>query len=109
MSSFTKIGAVIIGIGLLGLLFFQPTRQLVAGLLGTNDQPIDRQNLSQLLQQTPLNATTLVGQGGLYYLDAGNLVGTLATERFSAYDDLVDEGHISAGSKLLTDNDQNNP
>ncbi len=106
MSSILKIGAVIVGLLVLTLIFFQPSRQLVAGLFDTNDQPIDDQAISQLLQQTPLDAATLVGQNGLYYLNAANFIGTLATDRYSAYEDLIAEDKIPVWSTLLTDKDK---
>ena len=51
----------------------------------------------------PIDAATLAGKSGLYYLDAANLTGVIDPKRFSAYDSLVAEGKIDSGSVIQTD------
>ncbi|MEZ4530554.1 MAG: hypothetical protein R2855_05935 [Thermomicrobiales bacterium] len=51
---------------------------------------------------TPIDATTLAGQTGLYYLDASHLIGTINTARYSAYADLVEEGQLDSDSVIYT-------
>ncbi len=91
---------------LLLTITFWPGNNLVKDFFGFNQQA-NPQDVTggQFDAKQPLDATTLLGQDGLYYLQAGNLVGTIATDRFSAYDDLIDEGRIPANSRLLTDQD----
>jgi len=57
-----------------------------------------------LRAQEAANAATLNNQPPTYYLDAGNLTGTLDPARYSAYADLTAEGYLdnSAGGDLLT-------
>lgn len=49
-------------------------------------------------------ADTLDGQQGAYYLDGGNLTGTVSTDRYSAYADLGAEGYLdnADNTDLLT-------
>lgn len=100
-----------------GLLFASPTRQAILGLatgkipLLNNQGKLNADTLggktyAQLLAEAQsVDAATLVGHDGLYYLQAGNLIGTIANEHFSAYDNLVSEGKIDDGSTILTDDD----
>lgn len=105
MSTLTKASLALIICVVLAWVSFQPGKSLVAGLFDTKP-PLDQQAFDQLLATTKsLDATTLLGKPGLFYLDAGNLVGQLSVDRYSAYDDLVDEGKIPSGAKIITDKD----
>lgn len=106
-SKITLLAFGLMVVVVIGLLVFNPSRQMVLDMAGVG-QPktasIDPHEVAQILRESEtIDASTLVGHDGLYYLQAGNLIGTIASKQFSAYDDLVAEGKIGEGSTILTD------
>ncbi len=57
----------------------------------------------------PVDAATLAGHPGLYYLDASHLNGTINPSSYSAYADLVDEQQMDADSVIYTDKNLPSP
>src|SRR5690606_35381449 len=122
MNIFSTKNVVIIGGVFLILILFastsQPVKQAVLGaseLLPfipspkTDADTIEGKTIQEWLESAhPINAATLNGNPGLFYLDADNITGEISTGKFSAYDDLVAEGIIPDGSKLITETDSEN-
>jgi hypothetical protein len=84
------------------------TRQAILGVLANKLPLLDAHNQLPLSMiphgaGSKLDAATLAGHPGLYFLDAGNLTGVLSTDHFSAYQDLAAEGKIAVDSTLITD------
>ena len=101
--SILGLGGAVAVVGSLVLLLWPNSGLLLQADKNIDADTINGRTIEYWLQQNePIDAQTLDGHPGLFYLDAANLTGVISTNLFSAYDSLVDEGHIADESGIIT-------